>query len=304
MASIKELRLRIRSLKNTNKITAAMKLVASSKLRRAQEAMASSRPYAAGLDGILSRIAANSSEQHPLMEQRPLRKVLLYVATSDKGLCGAFNNRAIRAAVDFIAEQPSGVEVEVRTLGKKAADYFSRRPDKYNFGKHHTEVARTPRFDLIAPIADEAIEAFAQKSFDAVYLIYNRFASVLRQEPQVQRVLPAIPKVAVATVPPGAPQASGTSQPAQGPVANYTFEPGPEELLGELLPAFVRFHFYQALLENSAGEHGARMTAMDNATNNSAELIQRLTLVMNRARQAAITTELTEIVSGAESLKG
>jgi F-type H+-transporting ATPase subunit gamma len=303
MASIKELRLRIRSLKNTNKITAAMKLVASSKLRRAQEAMASSRPYAAGLDGILSRIAANSSEQHPLMEQRPLRKVLLYVATSDKGLCGAFNNRAIRAATDFIAEQPSGVAVEVRTLGKKAADYFSRRPDKYTFGKHHTEVARTPRFDLIAPIADEAIDAFALKSFDAVFIIYNRFESVLRQEPQVHRVLPAIPKVAVAPTETHS-AVAGNAKQESGLMANYLFEPGPEELLGELLPAFVRFHFYQAMLENSAGEHGARMTAMDNATNNSADLIQRLTLVMNRARQAAITTELTEIVSGAESLKG
>ena len=287
MASIKELRLRIRSLKNTNKITSAMKLVATSKLKRAQNMVKDNRPYALKLAEILSRVTASSgAKNHPLLTEKSGKNVRLYVFTSDKGLCGGFNNSAIRFTKQVIQDQFSEKNIEVVAVGKKGSDYFSRRSE-FNFKKHIEGVTKNPSYDPMQEIAFEAIKDFKDGTIDEVYVLYNEFVSVLAQKPTLEKLLPAVaPK-----------QVDQKNVP-------YTFEPDEAGVLDTLIPDYLAARLYLALLENASGEHGARMTAMDNATKNSKDLINKLTIVMNRARQAAITTELMEIVSGAESLKG
>lgn len=289
MASIKELRLRIKSLKNTNKITAAMKLVATSKLKKSQDAMKANKPYSDKLDEVLGRISNSSDLSNPLLESREVKKVRIYAFASDKGLCGSFNNGLIKYAKQTIPAEFGDKEVEVITLGKRAKDFFSKNTEY--FAKDYEGITKVPSFTEISPVAEECITAYLNGDFDEAYLMFNEFESVLTQNPHTKKILPI--------------EASSIeSEEEENSSFDYIFEPDGKSLLDTLLPNYVAVQFFQALLENAAGEHGARMNAMDNATKNSKELIDNLTLVMNRARQAQITTELTEIVSGAESLKG
>lgn len=291
MASIKELRLRIKSLKNTNKITAAMKLVATSKLKKSQDAMKANKPYSDKLDEVLGRISNSSELSNPLLEAREVKKVRIYTFSSDKGLCGSFNNGLIKYAKNTIPVEFAGKEIEVFTLGKRVKDFFSKNTEY--FVKDFEGITKNPNFAEISEIANECIESFLEGKFDEVYLMFNEFESVLTQNPMTKKILP-IEASAIEV----------EDEQEESSSFDYIFEPDGNSLLETILPNYVAIQFFQALLENAAGEHGARMNAMDNATKNSKELIDNLTLVMNRARQAQITTELTEIVSGAESLKG
>lgn len=292
MASIKELRLRIKSLKNTNKITAAMKLVATSKLKKSQDAMKANKPYSEKLDEVLGRISNSSDLSNPLLEAREIKRVRIYAFTSDKGLCGSFNNGLIKYANNTIPEKFDKVEVEVMTLGKRARDFFAKNTQY--FVKDFEGITKEPNFADIFPIAEECIESYLAGNIDEVHLIFNEFESVLTQIPQTKKILP----IEASNI-----ENEEVEENLDSSI-DYIFEPDGKSLLDTLLPNYVAVQFFQALLENAAGEHGARMNAMDNATKNSKELIDNLTLVMNRARQAQITTELTEILSGAESLKG
>jgi F-type H+-transporting ATPase subunit gamma len=288
MASIKELRIRIKSLKNTNKITAAMKLVATSKLKKSQDAMKANKPYSDKLDEVLGRISNSSDLTNPLLEVREVKKVRIYAFTSDKGLCGSFNNGLIKYARNTLPQQFKGKDIEVLTLGKRAKDFFSKNTEYFT---HDFEgITKSPNFADIAPIAEQCIQDFLEGKIDEVHLLFNEFESVLVQNPMTKLILPI--------------EANNIESEEGTTSFDYIYEPDGKALLDTILPNYVAIQFFQGLLENAAGEHGARMNAMENATKNSKELINDLTLVMNRARQAQITTELTEIVSGAESLKG
>jgi F-type H+-transporting ATPase subunit gamma len=290
MASIKQLRLRITSLKNTNKITSAMKLVASSKLKKSQDAIRDNKPYSDKLQMLLGVVSKSSeAESFELMKERPVKKIRYYVYSSDKGLCGSFNNGLIKFAVNVIETQDPNVEYEVYTLGKRVFDFFSKK-EQYSFGKNYEDITRNPDFLNINEVAKEAAADFIAGEFDEAYLINNEFESVLVQEPTIKKVLPVV--------------FEEESDDSSFIETDYIYEPNAQDLVKSLLPKHVAAQFYRSLLENAAGEHGARMTAMENATNNSSDLIKNLTLIMNRARQAAITTELTEIVAGAESQNG
>lgn len=297
MASIKEMRFKIRSLKNTNKITAAMKLVATSKLRKAQEANKANRPYAQKVREILGRVAGSTSYAHPLLTKRKVSKVRFYLFSSDKGLCGSFNNALFKflslemqnlvKPEDFAG---SKIEFETMAVGRKATDFTVKR-EAFGFVESVDSMARVVDFDKIDAIMQHAHDDFLAGRVDAVYLVYNHYESVLKQTPSIQQILPVQP-VELPTKEKGAKIE-----------AEYILEPSSEEVLNDLIPRYLSSQYYQALLETQVGEYSARMTAMDAATKNSKELIRKKTIVMNRLRQAAITTELTEIVSGAESLK-
>ncbi len=285
MASIKELRLRIKSLKNTNKITAAMKLVATSKLKKSQDAMKANMPFSDKLTEVLQRVISSLGEEeltHPLIEKRPINKIRYYIFSSDKGMCGNFNNGIFKY---FMSKDVSKENFEVVTIGRKVHTLMHKHAE-YNVVKEYNSLTKTLDNDLLTEIVNEAAADYIAGEIDQVILVFNNFESVLSQIPADHVLLPV-----------ETPESTGTE-------TDYLFEPDSQTLLNELLPQYIQTNFYQGLLENAAGEHGARMNAMENATKNSSELIDKLTLVMNRARQAAITTELTEIVSGAESLKG
>jgi F-type H+-transporting ATPase subunit gamma len=284
MASLKALRKRIGTVRSTQKITRAMKMVAAARLRRAQEAAERARPYAAKLTEVFTAVAAGvEPDVHPLLARREQRRLDLVVITSDRGLCGGYNGNLLRHLEAFLRERP-GVERAVGVAGRKGVEYFRRRGVPLVF--HRPGALTTPAPELAKEIADEVTRRFVAEEADAVYLLYNRFRSAISQVPTAAPLLPVAP-------PDG-----------DAPPVDYIFEPRRRELLARLLPRYVEALITQALLEAVASEHGARMTAMDNATTNAAEMIERLTLSMNRARQAAITTELMEIVSGAEALKG
>jgi F-type H+-transporting ATPase subunit gamma len=287
MASVKELRLKLRSLQNTNKITTAMKLVATSKLSKAQDAQRRNKPYSNKIHEVLARALTFSSVEDPLTELRSVKKIRVYVYSSDKGLCGSFNNSLIKEAEKQIEALQTKAPVEIFCFGKKCFDALNR---KYQNVKHLKGVTNNPNFEKILPHSLQAIEDFQTEKVDETYLIFNQFENVLTQIPTCQKVMPVSLEKKETEI--------------SEPQGDYLFEPNPEQLLKSLLPKMVSVRFFQALLENAAGEHGARMTAMDNATTNSRDLIGKYTLQMNRVRQAAITTELTEITAGAESLKG
>jgi F-type H+-transporting ATPase subunit gamma len=290
MPSLKAIRRRIVSVKNTQKITKAMKAVAAARLRKAQEAIIALRPYAQKLDEVIAEVAARrppDEEPHPLLAVREPKRVALIVLTSDRGLAGGFNANINRAAERFIREHKAEYEkIELNIVGRKGREYFKRRNyevhDEYMgvFGEVSVERARE--------ITTAEIEDYTQNDLDAVYLVYNEFKSAMSQRVVIEKLLPVQP----AKLPESAGQ------------VDYKFEPSRRELLDHLLPLNVETQIYRAILESIASEFGARMTAMDNATNNAVDMIGRLTLEFNRARQAAITKELMEIVGGAEALKG
>jgi F-type H+-transporting ATPase subunit gamma len=290
MATLRSIRKRIGSVRNTRQITRAMKLVAAAKLRRAQESVIAARPYSAKIAEVLGRIVRRADvEAHPLLIRRDPRRVELVIIVSDRGLCGGFNANILRKAEAFLLErEPAGIEVTVSVVGRKARDYFRRR--QRDLRKVVTDVRGGPGLSLAGEIADELIARYEAGELDEVYVLYSEFRSAIVQRPTEDRLLP------VGDLPPpeAGPEEAGV---------DYKFEPSAAALLGHLLPRYVQAKVHHALLESAAGEQGARMTAMDAATNNASEMIDRLTLVYNRARQAAITTELVEIVGGAEALK-
>jgi F-type H+-transporting ATPase subunit gamma len=282
MPSLIDIRRRIRSVKNTQQITKAMKMVSAAKLRRAQDRTIAARPYGTLLRKVLGNVAAALADdehaaENPLLARRQEKRVLLVLITGDKGLAGAFNTNLIKGAQRFQAERP-GVEVKFVLIGRKGRDFFRKRAAIV--AGEHVGLAAKLRHEDTAAIARQAMEMFRAEEIDAVYLIYNEFKSVASQTLTVARVLPA-------------------ELPQQASPVDYIFEEPPAEMLNELLPKYVEMEFYRALAESSASEHAARMTAMDAASSNAADMIDRLTLYMNRVRQNSITKEIIEVVSGA-----
>lgn len=286
MPGLKDIKTRITSVKKTKQITAAMKLVAGAKLKRATEAATGARPYQARLAEVLRRVAAASgdSEEPLLKPHESVKRVLVVVITSDRGLCGGFNNNLLRRTHDFLQKQKkAGVELEIVAFGRKGGDFLAGRG--YPLAGRNLDWSKKDKMELVRPIADRMVSGYVDGDFDEVYLASNKFVSTLVQEPTFDRMLPF--------------DLEGATEGAGG---GHRYEPGPEDILGALLPLYIRTLILQKFLETEAGEHAARMTAMDNATRNASDLIGSLTLAYNRARQAAITTELIEIVSGAAAL--
>lgn len=292
MPSLKDIRTRITSVKKTKQITSAMKLVAAAKLRRASDRATAARPYRDQLESVLRRVAAAAGENidEPLLKAREeVKKVLVVVITSDRGLCGPFNNALLRNANEWLAERRAqGVEVDVRVYGRKGQAFFKRT--RVELVDQVTDYGKTPKMELVDPLTRESVAGFVDGKYDEVWLVYNRFVNTLVQKPTYDKVLPLSVEKAAESL--------------EGSEGNleYRYEPGAAVILGELLPLFLQTLVLGAFLETEAGFYAAQMTAMDNATRNASDLIDRLTLDYNRARQAAITKELIEIVSGASAL--
>ena len=286
MANLKAIKKRIVSVKNTSKITKAMKMVSAAKLRRAQENVVAARPYAKKLGEVLGRLTAIvDADASPLQQKREVKNALLVVVTSDRGLCGGFNTNLCKAAERFVREHKDEYpSLSVMTIGRKGYEYLKNRQKIH---KNQPGVFAKLSYQTAAFLAGEVIEGFLAEEYDEVFLIYNAFRSVMAQDITIERLLPVAPPAA---------------EPTEELPPVYIYEPDKEALLKELLPKNVEVQIFRALLESNASEHGARMTAMDSATKNANEMIGKLTLQYNRARQAAITTELIEIISGAESL--
>jgi F-type H+-transporting ATPase subunit gamma len=282
MPSTIDLRRRIRSTKNTQQITKAMKMVSAAKLRRAQERMMAARPYSAALREVLASISTRVDiSRHPLLAEREQeKKVLLLVVTADRGLCGAFNANILRAATNAMAEK-GWEHVELLPIGRKAIEFFRRRP--VTVRRQGAHVYQALSLETAREIARALTDDFVSGEFDAVYVIYNEFKSVIAQRVTLDRLLP-LPRHVVE---------------GEAPAIDYLYEPGPEQILSDLLPKHLEFQLYRVLLESAAAEQGARMTAMESATKNASEMIGHLTLTYNRIRQASITKEIIEIVSGA-----
>jgi F-type H+-transporting ATPase subunit gamma len=281
MASLLDIRRRIRSVKSTQQITRAMKMVAAARLRRAQDRIFNARPYANQMMALLSSVAARTTDRsHPLLAERPIERQLLVLVTADRGLCGAFNTNLIRAAQIYLEEHRER-DISILMVGRKGRDYFAKRPVK-KVGEHINIFGRL-QFSQAQPIAQRIIELYTEEKVDSVDFIYNEFKSIMAQRVMVERYLPIKPIV-----------------PAQGEaLIDYIYEQPALEIFNSLLPRYVEIEVYRALLESQAAELAARMTAMDAATNNATDMIDSLTLYMNRVRQAAITREIIEVVSGA-----
>jgi F-type H+-transporting ATPase subunit gamma len=288
MATLKAIRKRISSVRNTQQITKAMKMVSAAKLRRAQEAAVAARPYAEKMTELLKNVAARVAiEAHPLLQTREEKKIDLVLFTSDRGLCGGYNANLIRAAEAFIRRHAPDKEVELTLVGRKGADHFRRR--RAPIADRYLNVLATAPDELAAAIGQKLISRFINRETDAVYILYSHFRSALSQVPTLEKLLPV--------------SLSETNDATAQQLTEYLYEPGIEQLLASLLPRITDVAVQRALLEATASEHGARMTAMDSATSNASKMIGSLTLQMNRARQASITRELMEIVGTAEALK-
>ncbi len=285
MATVKEMRTRIGSVKSTQKITKALQMVAAAKLRRAQERMFAARPYAAALRKVLSSVATRvESLEHALLHAREEHSVLLVVVTADKGLAGAFNSNVIRAAATAIRER-NWQSVQIVPIGRKANDYFKRRTIPIR--REAVQTIQALSLQTAQDIAKVLIDDFITEKVDAVYVAYNEFKSIIAQHVVIERLLPL-----------------ERAWDEVGTEVDYLYEPGPEQILNELLPKHIEFQLYRILLESAASEQGARMTAMEAASKNASDMIAHLTLTYNRIRQAAITKEIIEIVSGAAAQEG
>ena len=289
MANIRDLRRRIKSIKSTQQITKAMKAVSAAKMRRAQDNVIAARPYAKRLVGVLGRVASvTSGVRHPLLDVREPKKIAYVIITADRGLCGGFNSNVIRRAASEIKDIP---DVSLVCVGRKSRDFFRKRG--YNIAQQYVGLGEKVDGGQAREIAQYIIDRYSEGEFDAVYVVYSEFVNVMIQRPIVTKLLPAEP-------PKGKGDEEGSKAAGK---ADYIFEPSAEEVLATLLPKYVTNTVFQGLLESKAGEHSSRMTAMDNATKNASEMIGKLTLTMNRARQAAITKEISEIVGGAAALE-
>lgn len=290
--ALKEVRNRIKSVQSTQQITKAMKMVSAAKLRRAQDAITQMRPYVQKLQEMLSNIVSNSDGDvaMDLAVERPVEKALIIVVTSDRGLCGGYNSNLIKLTKLIIKEKYAAQfakgNVQVLPIGKKAFEHFSK--NGYNVVGHYWDIFTGLSFEKVQSAAKYAMEAFANKEVDAVELVYSEFKNAATQRYVSEQFLP-VPKV---------------TEEGSKAKADFIFEPGQEELIVELMPKILNTQLYKAVLDGNASEHGARMTAMDKASDNANELLKSLKISYNRARQAAITTELTEIVSGAAALQG
>lgn len=291
MANLKEVRIRIESVKSTQQITSAMKLVAASKLRRAQSAILQLRPYAQKLQEFLQGMSSDfdQSDEAAYSAQREVKKVLLVVITSNRGLCGAFNNNVIKEAIHLMATNYKEVNdnggLSLYCIGKKGVEYF--KSHGYPVAQSNTSLFDNLTYENALPIAEELMQEFANKQYDRIDIIYNQFKNAAVQLLQTEQFLPILP-----------PEDDGT-----GLQVDYIFEPNKEEIIKELVPKSLKIQFFKAVLDSFASEHGARMTAMHMATDNASELLKELKLSYNKARQAAITNEILEIVGGAEALK-
>ena len=284
MPSKQDLRRRIRSVRSTEQMTKAMKMVAAARLRRAQTHILEARPYAAALDAVLRSLASRvASHRHELLVERPEHAVTLVVVTADKGLCGAFNANVLREATSLL-EGGRWERVELVLIGRRGIEFFRRR--SYATIAPHPELMHVVTPEAAFEVARGLAAHFAIGETDAIYLLYNHFRSIMRQEVTLERLLP-IERARIA----------GGERPGA-----YIFEPSPHALLGQILPRHVQFQVLRALLDSQAAEQASRMTAMGAASKNAADMIDRLTLTYNRARQASITKELIEIVSGAQAL--
>lgn len=287
MANLKELRNRIVSIGSTMQITSAMKMVSAAKLKKAQDSITQMRPYANKLKDILSNVSATlDASENAYAETRPVKNVLLVVVNSNRGLCGAFNSSIVKQTRNVIAGyEKQGAKVQVKAIGKKAFDAF-RRTDMFH--SQNNDVWADLHFEKASAIAEEIMEGFLNGTWDKVEVIYNHFKNAAIQVATTEQFLPIVPTV---------------SEDGQSG-GDYIYEPGKEEILKDLIPTSLKIQIFKALLDSNASEHGARMTAMHKATDNASELKNQLTLDYNKARQAAITNEILEIVGGAEALNG
>ncbi|MBM3415530.1 MAG: ATP synthase F1 subunit gamma [Bacteroidetes bacterium] len=295
---LKEVRNRIKSVQSTQQITKAMKMVSAVKLRRAQDAIIQMRPYAQKLQAMLSNIVSNSEGGSGMIlaTERPVEKVLLIVITSDRGLCGAFNSNLIKLAkatvAEKYAEQHKKGNITVWNIGKKGYAHFTRL--NYRADASFKDIFHKLTFENVQKAAQAAMKAFEEKHFDVVEIVYSQFKNAATQRFEVERFLP-IPKM---------PNQPAGKQEKKAMKADFIYDPSKEQLIAEMMPKILNTQLYKAVLDSNASEHGARMTAMDKASENANEMLRSLKISYNRARQAAITTELTEIVSGAAALQG
>lgn len=292
MANLKEIRGRITSVNSTKQITSAMKMVSAAKLKRAQDAVTQMRPYANKLQEILSNLSASlDTSENKFAQQRELKNVLVVAITSNRGLCGGFNNNVIKATNKLIKDYEKTTNIAVLSIGKKASDFYRHTTHNIkgsDLPKHLNEIYDHLTFDEVSKVAQNIMNHYTDKSIDKVYIVYNKFKNAAVQEVQSEQMLPILP-------------------PAQSETKNnteYIFEPNKKEIVEELIPKTLKLQLFKALLDSFASEHGARMTAMHKATDNASELLKSLKLTYNKARQAAITNEILEIVGGAEALKG
>ncbi|MFD1179159.1 ATP synthase F1 subunit gamma [Paenibacillus puldeungensis] len=283
---IREIKRQIKSIQNTRQITKAMEMVASAKLRKAQEKAQASRPYADKLKEVVSSIAAGTQGiTHPMLVSRPVKRTAYIVITSDGGLVGGYNTNILRKVTDLIKERHSfPTEYGLFVVGRKGRDFFKRR--NYPVVEEVTELSDTPKFSDIKSLTYAAVRGFENEEYDEIYVCYNRFVNAITQLPTVDRLLPF--------------ETMGT----EGPASSYEYEPSPEGVLEVLLPKYAETLIFTDLLDGKASELGAKMTAMGSATKNATKMINELTLTYNRARQAAITQEITEIVAGANAAQG
>ena len=289
MANLKEIRNRISSVGSTMQITSAMKMVSAAKLKRAQDAVTQMRPYAGKLREILENLSSSLDlSENAYAEQREENKILIIGITSNRGLCGGFNNNIIKRVGVLIAEDYAGKDVSVFCVGKKIKDFYKRTPNFYTNDtlENMEDVYADLRFEVVAQIAEEIMAQFLNKSFDKVVLVYNRFINAATQNIETEQFLPIVPTI------------------SDSEAGDYIFEPSKMDIVEDLLPKSMKLQLYKAIRDSFAAEHGARMTAMHKATDNAKELQKNHKLSYNKARQAAITNEILEIVGGAEALNG
>lgn len=293
MPNLKEVRNRIVSVNSTMQITSAMKMVAAAKLKKAQDAIVQMRPYSEKLTEILSNLTASldSTEGKYAAREGAIKNVLFVAVTSNRGLCGAFNANIIKAVRNEVATNYKGVKVDVMCVGKKAYDFFSKTEHKIEEGASVPAEANSLydnlEFDNVAPVAVQVMDAYVKGDYDKVVIVYNKFKNAASQDVMAEQFLPVVTE---------------ESDDTKGSDTDYIFEPSKKEILDEIIPKSLKTQFYKALLDSNASEHGARMTAMHKATDNASDLLKELKLSYNKARQAAITTEILEITSGAEAL--
>lgn len=291
MASLKEVRNRIVSVNSTMQITRAMKMVSAAKLRRAQDKIIQMRPYANKLNQLIAQVSAGTEvgNSNPYTQEREVKNVLVIVVTSDRGLCGAFNSNVIKAATAYIEEkyavQNQKGNVTIMPLGRKGAEFFSRKG--YKLEKEHSDIFSRLSFEVARVAAEKVMASFSDGIYDEVVLVYNEFKNVATQIIRLDKFLPLVKDEKEETV----------------VSTDYIFEPSEEEIILELIPKSIKLQLFKAVLDSNASEHGARMTAMDKATENGGDMLKDLKIEYNRSRQAAITKEILEIVGGAEALK-
>ncbi len=296
MANLKDIRKRIGSVQNTRQITRAMKMVAAAKLRRSQDAILNARPYAYRIYAIFLSLAKREGVVHPLLVVRPEKKVRVVVLAGERGLCGSYNANVFKETQRFLkTKQAEGVEVALSCVGKKAYDFFKKHA---NVVKYHDDLLGKASYGRVVAVADEILELYLKEELDAIYLVYNEFKSAIQQKVTTERLIPVS-----TNVPDGVVGIQRIAANDGDRFKDTLFEPSKEAVLNEVIPRHFKTQLFRAVLESIASEHGARMSAMENATKNASEMIDSLTLEYNKARQASITKELMEIVGGVEAMR-